>query len=160
MPCSQYWTTQRSLKPIGYRDQLCPSKSGLLYLVSICFGKFLSLLSSYHHWYLLIYSSTICFHVSYDMFPLIYMSVRWNGMQMSNSIDQLLPLLLKGLSNSFGGSCWFIYLHLFMSKSQPQKTMLQRRRSAVVGVLLSGLGWIAADLWSPQSSIYFSSFMK
>ena len=46
--------SQRSLKPMGYRDRLCPSKSGSLYLVSVRFGKFLSLLSSYQHRYLFI----------------------------------------------------------------------------------------------------------
>ena len=80
LPCSQYQTTQWSLKPIGYCDRLCPSKSGSLYLVSVHFGKFLSLLSSYHHRYLLIYSSTICFHVLYNMFPLIYIC-QWGGME-------------------------------------------------------------------------------
>src|SRR5208282_523535 len=41
--------SQRSLKPIRYRDRLSLSKSGSLYIVSVCFGKFLSLLFSYHH---------------------------------------------------------------------------------------------------------------
>ena len=34
-----------------------------------------------------------------------------------------------------------------MPKSQPQKTMLKRRQSAV-GILFSGLEWIAAELYS------------
>ena len=74
------------------------SKSGSLYLVSIRFGKFLSLLSSYTTNPLVQYIFMHCI-ICVNWFCTIYMSVRWNNNAKGD--DQLLwvscSLTLDGL---------------------------------------------------------------
>lgn len=57
------------------------------------------------------------------------------------------PLIVKEVRVNYLGT-FYLPSSAHMLKSQPQKTMLKKRRRSAVGILLSGLERIARDLHS------------